>query len=73
MLTATSDVVLNNLCRLVPKSDHAWLRGLPLAVYSNRTAARAMELGFRVVAVASESSDPALIEALCRLTQRAPR
>ncbi|WPL17793.1 Uroporphyrinogen-III synthase [Thiorhodovibrio winogradskyi] len=73
LLTATSDEVLNNLHRLVPESEHSWLRTLPLAVYSNRTAARAMELGFRTVAVASESSDPALIDALCRLVQRAPR
>ncbi len=73
LLTATSDEVLNNLWRLVPESAHPWLRSLPLAVYSNRTAARAMELGFRVVAVAAESSDPALVEALCRLTLRAPR
>ncbi|MBK1649238.1 uroporphyrinogen-III synthase [Rhabdochromatium marinum] len=71
-LTATSDEVLNNLCRLVPEAEHPWLRTLPLAVYSNRTAARAMELGFRVVAVASESSDPALVDALCRLMLRAP-
>lgn len=73
LLTATSDEVLNNLCRLVPESEHPWLRTLPLAVYSTRTAARAMELGFRTVAVASESSDPALLDALCRLVQRAPR
>ncbi|EIC20705.1 uroporphyrinogen-III synthase [Thiorhodovibrio frisius] len=73
LLTATSDEVLNNLHRLVPESEHPWLRSLPLAVYSNRTAARAMELGFRTVAVASESSDPALLDALCRLVQRAPR
>lgn len=72
-LTATSNEVLNNLWDLVPASAHPWLRGLPLAVYSNRAAARAMELGFRVVAVASESSDPALLEALCRLMLRAPR
>jgi uroporphyrinogen-III synthase len=73
LLTATSDEVLNNLCHLVPAAEHPWLRTLPLAVYSNRTAARAMELGFRVVAVASESSDPALLDALCRLLLRAPR
>lgn len=73
LLTATSDEVLNNLHQLVPAAEHPWLRTLPLAVYSNRTAARAMELGFRTVAVAAESSDPALVEALCRLTQRAPR
>lgn len=73
MLTATSDEVLHNLCRLVPESELPWLRALPLAVYSGRTAASAMELGFRTVAVASESSDPALLDALCRLTQRAPR
>ncbi|MBK5967626.1 MULTISPECIES: uroporphyrinogen-III synthase [Thiorhodovibrio] len=73
LLTATSDEVLHNLHRLVPESEHPWLRTLPLAVYSNRTAASAMELGFRTVAVASESSDPALVDALCRLAQRAPR
>lgn len=73
LLTATSDEVLNNLVQLVPHSAHPWLRNLPLAVYSDRTAARAMQLGFRVVAVASESSDHALVDALCRLLLRAPR
>ncbi|MBB1125620.1 uroporphyrinogen-III synthase [Thiospirillum jenense] len=73
LLTATSDEILNNLYQLVPEADQAWLRSLPLAVFSERTAATAMQLGFRVVAVASEASDAALLEALCRLVTMRPR
>jgi len=72
LLTATSDEVLNNLYRLIPEAEHPWLRGRPLAVFSQRTAATAMELGFRTVAVAAESSDMALLDALCRLLLQRP-
>lgn len=73
LLTATSDEILDNLYRLIPETERSWLRGRPLAVLSVRTAARAMELGFRTVAVAHEASDPALLEALCRLLLQRPR
>jgi uroporphyrinogen-III synthase len=71
-VTATSDEVLINLLAMVPTSAHRWLRALPLAVLSERNAAKAMELGFRVVAVANEPSDAGLCEALCRLHLNAP-
>jgi len=71
-ITATSDEVLNNLLAMVPIAAHRWLRGLPLAVLGDRNAATAMELGFRVVAVASEASDAGLCDALCRLHMTAP-
>jgi uroporphyrinogen-III synthase len=71
-VTATSDEVLVNLLAMVPMSAHRWLRALPLAVLSERNATKAMELGFRVVAVASEPSDAGLCEALCRLHLNAP-
>ncbi|HCS91752.1 MAG: uroporphyrinogen-III synthase [Thiohalocapsa sp. PB-PSB1] len=66
-VTATSEEILMNLLAMVPKSAHRWLRGLPLAVFGKRNAGTAMELGFRVVAVAHEASDAALCDALCRL------
>jgi len=71
-VTATSDEVLINLLAMVPISAHRWLRAVPLAVLSERNAAKAMELGFRVVAVANEPSDAGLCEALCRLLLNAP-
>lgn len=71
-VTATSDEVLKNLLTLVPASAQGWLRGRPLAVLGERNAATAMELGFRVVAVADEASDAGLFDALCRLQLNAP-
>lgn len=67
LLTATSNEVLNNLYQLIPDEHRGWFLNLPLAVFSERGAATAMQLGFRTVAVARESSDPALLDALCRL------
>jgi len=66
-VTATSDEVLQNLCRMVGKSHQAWLRTMPLVVMSERGGATAMQLGFRTVAVAPETSDEGIVEALCRL------
>lgn len=71
-ITATSDEVLNNLLGMVPVSAHRWLRGVPLAVLGERNAATAIELGFRVVAVANDASDAGLCDALCRLHLNAP-
>jgi uroporphyrinogen-III synthase len=71
-VTATSDEVLVNLLAMVPESAHRWLRGLPLAVLSERNAGKAMELGFRVVAVAKEPSNTGLCDALCRLRLNSP-
>jgi uroporphyrinogen-III synthase len=70
-VTASSDEVLANLLALIPSSAHPWLRGLPLAVLSERNAASAMENGFRVVAVAAEASDAGLCDAVCRLSMAA--
>lgn len=71
-VTATSDEVLVNLLAMVPETAHRWLRGLPLAVLSERNASTAIELGFRVVAVANEPSDAGLCDALCRLQLNNP-
>ncbi len=71
-ITATSDEVLVNLLAMVPTTAHRWLRGLPLAVLSERNASGAIELGFRIVAVASEPSDAGLCDALCRLQLNNP-
>jgi len=71
-ITATSDEVLVNLLAMVPETAHRWLRGLPLAVLSERNAGSAIELGFRVVAVANEASDAGLCDALCRLQLNSP-
>lgn len=66
-VTASSDEVLQNLCSMVPGAHHAWLHSLPLAVMSERGGVTAMQLGFRTVAVASETSDEGILDALCRL------
>jgi len=71
-VTATSDEVLVNLLAMVPETAHRWLRGLPLAVLSERNAGTAIELGFRIVAVAKEPSDAGLCDALCRLQLNNP-
>lgn len=70
-VTASSDEVLANLMALIPSTAHAWLQGLPLAVLSERNAASAMQMGFRVVAVAGEPSDAGLCDAVCRLSMAA--
>jgi uroporphyrinogen-III synthase len=69
LLTATSDEVLDNLLALVPPSAHAWLRGLPLAVLSERNAATARARGFAEVAVATQADDAGMLAALCALVQ----
>jgi uroporphyrinogen-III synthase len=66
-ITASSDEVLQNLCSMVPAAGHPWLHSLPLAVMSERGGVTAMQLGFRTVAVASETSDAGILDALCRL------
>ena len=71
-VTATSDEVLVNLLAMVPEGAHRWLRGLPLAVLSERNAGTAIELGFRIVAVSNEPSDAGLCDALCRLQLNNP-
>lgn len=73
ILTATSDQVLQNLLDLLPHQAHGWLHKLPLAVLSERNAQTAMQLGFRTVAVARETSDDGLCDALCRLSLQAGR
>ncbi|MCF7977746.1 MAG: uroporphyrinogen-III synthase [Chromatiaceae bacterium] len=66
-ITATSDEVLHNLLQLIGGANQAWLLSTPLVVISDRGGATAMQLGFRRVAVAEETSDEGLIDALCRL------
>lgn len=66
-VTATSDEVLHNLLQMIGTADKAWLLSTPLVVISDRGGATAMQLGFRRVAVAEETSDEGLIDALCRL------
>lgn len=66
-ITATSDEVLQNLCQMVRGADQPALRSLPLVVISDRGGATAMTLGFRTVAVAEETSDQGIVDALCRL------
>lgn len=66
-VTATSDEVLHNLLQLIGSANQAWLLSTPLVVISDRGGATAMQLGFRRVAVAAETSDEGLIDALCRL------
>jgi uroporphyrinogen-III synthase len=71
-VTATSDEVLNNLLGMIPETEQPWLKSLPLVVFSERGAGSAMELGFRVVAVANAASDEAMVEALCRVHLNRP-
>jgi uroporphyrinogen-III synthase len=71
-VTATSDEVLSNLLGMIPDAEQPWLKTLPLVVFSERGAGSAMELGFRVVAVAKAASDEAMVEALCRLHLNRP-
>lgn len=66
-VTVTSDEVLHNLLQLIGSTNRAWLLSMPLVVISDRGGATAMQLGFRRVAVAEETSDVGLIDALCRL------
>lgn len=66
-VTATSDEVLRNLLEMLGPANHAWLLAMPLVVISERGGATAMQLGFRRVAVAKETSDEGIVEALCRL------
>lgn len=72
-VTATSDEVLRNLLAMIPESEQPWLKSLPLVVFSDRGAGSAMELGFRVVAVAKAAGDAAMVEALCRLHLNRPQ
>jgi uroporphyrinogen-III synthase len=66
-VTVTSDEVLHNLLQMIGSADQAWLLSMPLVVISDRGGATAMQLGFRRVAVAEETSDEGVIDALCRL------
>lgn len=66
-VTATSDEVLRNLLEMLGPAHHHWLLAMPLVVISDRGGATAMQLGFRRVAVAEETSDEGIVEALCRL------
>jgi len=66
-ITATSDEVLQNLLRMIGPERQPWLLSMPLVVISDRGGATAMQLGFRRVAVAAETSDAGLVDALCRL------
>lgn len=66
-VTATSDEVLGNLLAMLGPANRAWLLAMPLVVISERGGATAMQLGFRRVAVAKETSDEGIVEALCRL------
>jgi uroporphyrinogen-III synthase len=66
-VTATSDEVLRNLLEMLGPANRAWLLAMPLVVISERGGATAMQLGFRRVAVAEETSDEGIVEALCRL------
>lgn len=66
-LTATSDEVLQNLLKMIGPEHQAWLLSMPLVVISDRGGATAMQLGFRRVAVAEETSDEGIVDALCRL------
>lgn len=72
LITATSDEVLHNLHQMVSSTYQGWLRRMPLVVMSDRGGATAMQLGFRTVAVAEESSDQGIVEALCRLATSLP-
>lgn len=66
-VTVSSDEVLHNLIEMLGPSHRAWLLSMPLVVISDRGGATAMQLGFRRVAVAEETSDEGILEALCRL------
>lgn len=66
-VTATSDEVLHNLLEMLGPANRGWLLSMPLVVISDRGGATAMQLGFRRVAVADETSDEGILEALCRL------
>ncbi len=66
-VTATSDEVLQNLLQMIGPEHQAWLLSMPLVVISDRGGATAMQLGFRRVAVAEETSDEGIVDALCRL------
>ncbi|MEA3639363.1 MAG: uroporphyrinogen-III synthase [Lamprobacter sp.] len=66
-VTATSDEVLQNLLQMIGPDHQAWLLSKPLVVISDRGGATAMQLGFRRVAVAEETSDEGIVDALCRL------
>jgi uroporphyrinogen-III synthase len=66
-ITVSSDEVLHNLIEMLGPSHRAWLLSMPLVVISDRGGATAMQIGFRRVAVAEETSDEGILEALCRL------
>ncbi len=66
-VTVTSDEVLQNLLAMLGPANCGWLLAMPLVVISDRGGATAMQLGFRRVAVADETSDEGIVEALCRL------
>jgi len=66
-VTVTSDEVLHNLLEMLGPANRDWLLSMPLVVISDRGGATAMQLGFRRVAVADETSDEGILEALCRL------
>ncbi|WP_462320761.1 uroporphyrinogen-III synthase [Halochromatium sp.] len=66
-VTATSDEVLQNLLEMIGPEHQAWLLAMPLVVISDRGGATAMQRGFRRVAVAAETSDEGIVDALCRL------
>ena len=73
LVTATSGEVLANLLHLVGEAGQGPLLATPLAVVSERTRQEALRLGFVRVELADQADDEALLLALCRLAEAAPR
>jgi len=65
IVTATSAEVLDNLVAMLGAPGWPLLRETPLLVISERMAARATELGFAQIVLASGADDSAVLDALC--------
>jgi len=64
-ITVTSSEGLQNLYGMMDERGRDWLLGLPLFVVSERCAALAQQLGFRLKAhIARHASDEAIVESL---------
>ncbi|MCW8827799.1 MAG: uroporphyrinogen-III synthase [Gammaproteobacteria bacterium] len=74
IITVTSSEALENLLNLTDEAQHPALLAKPLVVVSERAAARARELGFRLPArVTLHASDEAIMEAVSNWAADLPR
>ncbi|MCP4285504.1 MAG: uroporphyrinogen-III synthase [Gammaproteobacteria bacterium] len=65
IITATSNIMLDNLFHLFGQAQREWLQRTPLVVISERTHNHAGDLGCRQVILAAGPDDRSIVEAIC--------